>query len=159
MVSEVALAESDGRGDPTAPDPEPTSPPPPRLSTKRRVTSSVLLIVGLAISALSLLVLYACWHDDRDITNHLGRTDAVPDPVATIEHVVAHFEHLREVVGIEHVGIGADYDGVDETPVGLEDVSTYPALLAALAERGWSRADLTALAHGNALRVLEATEV
>lgn len=89
----------------------------------------------------------------------LGRTDAVPEPVATIEHVVAHFEHLREVVGIEHVGIGADYDGVDETPVGLEDVSTYPALLAALAERGWSRADLTALAHGNALRVLEATEV
>lgn len=89
----------------------------------------------------------------------LGRTDTVPDPVATIDHVVAHFEHLREVVGIEHVGIGADYDGVDETPVGLEDVSTYPALFAALAERGWSRAELTALAHGNVLRVLEATEV
>ncbi|MDN5548422.1 MAG: dipeptidase, partial [Rhodococcus sp. (in: high G+C Gram-positive bacteria)] len=89
----------------------------------------------------------------------LGRTDVVPDPVATIEHVVAHFEHLREVVGIEHVGIGADYDGVDETPVGLEDVASYPRLLAALGERGWSRADLEALAHGNALRVLEATQV
>lgn len=89
----------------------------------------------------------------------LGRTDVVPDPVATIEHVVAHFEHLREVVGIEHVGIGADYDGVDETPVGLEDVSTYPRLLDALAARGWSRGDLEALAHGNALRVLGATEV
>lgn len=62
----------------------------------------------------------------------LGRTDAVLEPVATIEHVVAHFEHLREVVGIEHVGIGADYDGVDETPVGLEDVASYPRLLAAL---------------------------
>jgi membrane dipeptidase len=89
----------------------------------------------------------------------LGRTDVVPEPVATIEHVVAHFEHLREVVGIEHVGIGADYDGVDETPVGLEGVASYPRLLAALGERGWSRADLEALAHGNVLRVLEATQV
>jgi hypothetical protein len=76
MVSEVALAESDGRGDPTAPEPEFVSPPPPRPSTRRRVTSVVLLVVGLVISALSLLVLYACWHDDRDITGHLGRTDA-----------------------------------------------------------------------------------
>ena len=88
----------------------------------------------------------------------LGRTDIVPDPVATIEHVVEHFTHLREVVGIDHVGIGADYDGVDETPVGLEDVSTYPALFTALGERGWSQDDLTALAHGNILRVLEANE-
>lgn len=89
----------------------------------------------------------------------LGRTAVVPDPVATIEHVVAHFLHLREVVGIEHVGIGADYDGVDETPVGLEDVASYPRLLDALGERGWSRADLEAVAHGNVLRVLEDTEV
>ena len=89
----------------------------------------------------------------------LGRTSVVPDPVATLDHVVAHFEHLREVVGIEHVGIGADYDGVDETPVGLEDVASYPRLLGALGERGWSRSDLEALAHGNVLRVLEATEV
>lgn len=89
----------------------------------------------------------------------LGRTDVVPDPVATTEHVLAHLEYLREAVGIEHVGIGADYDGVDETPVGLEDVASYPRLLTALAERGWSRGDLEALAHGNVLRVLEATEV
>lgn len=89
----------------------------------------------------------------------LGRTDVRPDPVATVEHVVAHLEHLREVVGIEHVGLGADYDGVDETPVGLEDVSTYPRLFEALGERGWSRPELEALAHGNALRVLADTEV
>lgn len=89
----------------------------------------------------------------------LGRTDVVPDPVATLADVVAHLEHLREVVGVAHVGIGADYDGVDETPVGLEDVSTYPRLVAALAERGWSEADLAALTHGNALRVLADTEV
>ena len=87
----------------------------------------------------------------------LGRTDVVPDPVATIEHVVAHVEHLREVVGVEHLGIGADYDGVDETPVGLEDVASYPRLFAALGERGWSRSDLTALGHRNVLRVLEET--
>ena len=89
----------------------------------------------------------------------LGRTDVVPDPVATVADVVAHLTHLREVVGVEHVGIGADYDGVDETPAGLEDVSTYPTLLGALAEQGWSRADLEALAHGNILRVLRDTEV
>lgn len=76
MVSDVALAESDGRGESTAPDTEFASPPLPILSRRRRVTSVVLLILGLAISMLSLLVLYACWHDDRDITNHIGRADA-----------------------------------------------------------------------------------
>lgn len=89
----------------------------------------------------------------------LGRTTVIPDPVATIEHVVAHLQHLREVVGIDHVGLGADYDGVDETPVGLEDVSSYPRLFEALASSGWSATDLEALAHGNSLRVLADTEV
>src|SRR5699024_3020249 len=89
----------------------------------------------------------------------LGRTDVVPDPVATIEHVIAHVEHLREVVGIEHLGISADYDGVDETPVVMEDVASYQRLFTALGERGWSRSDLTALGHRNVLRVLEETEV
>jgi membrane dipeptidase len=56
------------------------------------------------------------------------------------------------------VGLGGDYDGVDRTPDGLEDVSCYPALIAALAERGWSDDDLRALAGGNALRVLRAAD-
>ena len=73
MVSDVALADSDGRGVPTAP---PADPAPARLSTRRRVVATVVLVLGLVISALALLVLYACWHDDRDITSHLGRTDA-----------------------------------------------------------------------------------
>lgn len=73
MVSDVALAESDERGEPTAPE---AAAQPPKLSTRRRIAATTLLVVGLAISALALLVLYACWHDDRDITNHLGRTDA-----------------------------------------------------------------------------------
>jgi hypothetical protein len=76
MVSDVALAESDGRGEPTAPEADLVAPPAPKLSTRRRIAATTLLVVGLAISALALLVLYACWHDDRDITNHIGRTDA-----------------------------------------------------------------------------------
>lgn len=77
-----------------------------------------------------------------------------PAPAATIDDVVAHCEHVREVAGVEHIGLGGDYDGVDVQPEGLEDVSGYPRLLAALAERGWSDADLGALTSGNALRVL-----
>ncbi|MEZ0493108.1 dipeptidase [Kineococcus sp. TBRC 1896] len=74
---------------------------------------------------------------------------------ATLHDVVRHLEHAREVVGIEHVGLGGDYDGTDAFPDGLADVSCYPALLQALADRGWSAADLRALTCGNALRVLE----
>ncbi|HET9021311.1 MAG TPA: dipeptidase [Ornithinibacter sp.] len=79
-------------------------------------------------------------------------------PTATLDDVVAHCEHVREVAGVDHVGLGGDYDGVDVLPVGLEDVSGYPRLLAALADRAWSDADLAALAGGNALRVLGAAE-
>ncbi|HJY25362.1 MAG TPA: membrane dipeptidase, partial [Actinomycetes bacterium] len=61
-----------------------------------------------------------------------------------------------EVAGIEHLGLGGDYDGVDVLPDGLEDVSCYPALLAELRDRGWSDGDIAALALGNAVRVLRA---
>ena len=81
-----------------------------------------------------------------------------PAPRATIADVVAHCEHVREVAGRDHIGLGGDYDGVDAQPVGLEDVSGYPRLLAALADRGWSDADLAALTGGNALRVLGEAE-
>ena len=72
------------------------------------------------------------------------RTDN-PAPVATVDDVVAHVEHVREVAGIEHVGLGGDYDGVGWLPEGLEDVSGYPRLLQALADRGWSDDDLARL--------------
>ena len=75
-------------------------------------------------------------------------------PSARLEDVVAHVEHVREVAGIEHVGLGGDYDGVGSLPEGLEDVSAYPRLLEALAGRGWSRDDLARLAHRNVLRVM-----
>ena len=82
----------------------------------------------------------------------------LPKPTATLQDVVAHCEHVREVAGTEHIGLGGDYDGVDQLPDGLEDVSGYPRLLAALADRGWSDHDLARLAGGNALRVLGAAE-
>jgi membrane dipeptidase len=81
-----------------------------------------------------------------------------PQPTATLADVVAHVEHVREVAGIDHVGLGGDYDGVEELPAGLEDVSTYPALLAALAARGWSSDDLARLTCRNTLRVMREVE-
>lgn len=81
-----------------------------------------------------------------------------PKPVATLDDVVAHIEHLREVAGVDHIGIGGDYDGLPALPVGLEDVSCYPRLFAALADRGWSDADLVKLAGANLLRTLRGAE-
>jgi membrane dipeptidase len=81
-----------------------------------------------------------------------------PEPAATLAQVADHVEHAREVAGVAHIGLGGDYDGTESLPVGLEDVSTYPALLAELAGRGWSDADLAALTCGNILRVLQVAE-
>ncbi len=81
-----------------------------------------------------------------------------PRPQATIGQVADHVEHARETAGLAHIGLGGDYDGTDDLPVGLEDVSGYPRLLAELATRGWSADDLAALTGGNVLRVLEAAE-
>jgi membrane dipeptidase len=83
---------------------------------------------------------------------------AHPKPAATLEQVVAHLEHVREVAGVDHIGIGGDYDGTDEMPAGLDDVSCYPRLFSALAETGWSDQDLTKLAGGNILRVMRDAE-
>ena len=84
---------------------------------------------------------------------------AHPRPRATLADVANAIEHVRTVAGIDHVGIGSDLDGITETVVGLEDVSTFPALLAELARRGWSDADLRKLAGENVLRVLKRAEV
>jgi membrane dipeptidase len=84
--------------------------------------------------------------------------DGPPCPRATLDDVVAHVEHAREVAGIDHIGLGGDYDGTPDLPVGLEDVSRYPVLFAALLERGWSEDDCAKLAGRNALRVLRAAE-
>jgi membrane dipeptidase len=81
-----------------------------------------------------------------------------PEPPAMLEDVVRHCEHIREVAGIDHVGVGGDYDGVEVLPQGMGDVTAYPALLEALAERGWSDDDLAKLTSGNILRVMREAE-
>jgi membrane dipeptidase len=83
---------------------------------------------------------------------------AHPLPKATIADVADHIEHVRQVAGIDHVGIGSDFDGIDEGPAGLEDVSKFPNLFAELIRRGWSDADLEKLADKNLLRVLRQAE-
>ncbi len=80
-------------------------------------------------------------------------------PKATIGQVADHIEHIRKVAGVDHVGLGGDYDGNDAWPTGLEDVSKYPNLFAALIRRGWSDGDLKKLASGNLLRVMKQAEV
>ena len=83
---------------------------------------------------------------------------AHPRPRATVAEVADHIEHVRRIAGVDHVGIGSDFDGIPENVVGLEDVSTFPTLFAELAHRGWSDADLAKLASGNVLRVLAEAE-
>ena len=83
---------------------------------------------------------------------------AHPTPKATIADVADHIEHVRKVAGIDHVGIGSDFDGITDNVVGLEDVSRFPALFAELARRGWTDAELAKLANGNILRVLAEAE-
>ncbi|MEV0221164.1 dipeptidase [Streptomyces sp. NPDC050704] len=81
-----------------------------------------------------------------------------PRPVATVSTVADHLDHMREVAGVDHIGIGGDYDGTAFTPDGLNDVSGYPNLIAELLDRGWSPPDLAKLTWQNAVRVLDAAE-
>ena len=83
---------------------------------------------------------------------------AHPAPRATLSQVADHIDYVRRVAGVDHVGIGGDFDGITEVVEGLEDVSTYPALFAELARRGWSDSDLRKLAGENLLRVFEQAE-
>jgi len=76
----------------------------------------------------------------------------------TLQHVADHIDHIREVAGIDHVGIGSDFDGFKNPPMGLEDVSCFPALLAELQKRGYSESDLKKVAGENILRVMRAVE-
>jgi membrane dipeptidase len=86
------------------------------------------------------------------------RVWAARAPSATLAQVADHIEHIRAVAGVDHVGLGSDFDGITEVPVGLEDVSKFPDLIAELLRRGWSQEDVRKVAGLNALRVLRATE-
>ncbi len=81
-----------------------------------------------------------------------------PRPQATLQDVADHIDHIKQVAGADHVGIGSDFDGITSVPVGLEDVSKFPALFAELARRGWSETDLRKLAGENILRVWRQAE-
>ncbi|MCZ7459889.1 dipeptidase [Streptomyces sp. WMMC940] len=83
---------------------------------------------------------------------------AHPRPMATAATVADHLDHMREVAGIDHIGIGGDYDGTAFTPAGLEDVAGYPNLIAELLRRGWSHTDLAKLTWQNAVRALRDAE-
>ena len=81
-----------------------------------------------------------------------------PKPVTTLAQVADHVEHIRQVAGVDHVGLGSDFDGIPDAPVGLEGVDRYPALLEELMRRGWSDSDIAKLAGENLLRTLAAAE-
>jgi membrane dipeptidase len=104
------------------------------------------------------------WSVDHvpDSAEYLAARDswraANPCPPTTVADVADHVEHVRSVAGLDHVGIGSDFDGTSVTPTGLSGVETFPLLLAELAERGWSDPELAQLTWHNALRVLRDTE-
>ncbi|MDT8369082.1 MAG: dipeptidase, partial [Longimicrobiales bacterium] len=77
---------------------------------------------------------------------------------ATLADVADHIDHVKEIAGVSHVGIGSDFDGITSVPVGLEDVSTFPALFAELSRRGWTESELRMLAGENLLRVMREAE-
>jgi membrane dipeptidase len=83
---------------------------------------------------------------------------AHPKPPVTVADVADHIEHIRKVAGVDHVGLGSDFDGIPETPEGLESVDRFPGLLQELERRGWSDAELAKVAGDNLLRVLSQTE-
>jgi membrane dipeptidase len=134
------------------------------------------------VTFVSPFVSPECWAWERELTAEMERRGADPWelsgrdrvrrelvaasppsqaalPRATLAQVADHIDHIREVAGVDHVGLGGDFDGTDQLPDGLEDVSCYPALLAELIRRGWTGEDCGKLAGGNILRVMrEAAE-
>jgi membrane dipeptidase len=101
--------------------------------------------------------------DRRDWHVHMAAAERYatqhPAPEATVADVADHIEHVRAVAGIDHVGLGGDFDGTTSLPEGLRDVTGYPALIDELARRGWSDAELGALTCRNVLRMLHDAEV
>ena len=98
-------------------------------------------------------------HDTEAVKTGLAAwREQNPAPEVPLAVVADHIDHIRKVAGIDHVGIGSDFDGISATPVGLEDVSTYPALLAELLRRGYSDEDVKKVAGLNLLRVMRQAE-
>ena len=92
---------------------------------------------------------YRRWENDGSVGDK---------PLVSVSQVADHVEHARRVAGIDHIGLGGDFDGCPDMPVGLADVSEYPNLFGELARRGWNDADLLKLGYQNVLRVLRAND-
>ena len=100
-------------------------------------------------------------NDDAQVKTRMEqwrKTHSRRHSIATLSDVADHIDHIRKVAGVEHIGIGSDFEGFDGTPEGLDDVSCYPALLAELSRRGYSDSDLKKIAGENILRVLRGAE-
>ncbi|SED48209.1 membrane dipeptidase [Streptomyces sp. 2131.1] len=95
---------------------------------------------------------------ERAMKLHAAFEAANPRPAATVATIADHLDHMREVAGVDHIGIGGDYDGTAFLPQGLESVAGYPNLIAELLRRNWSAADLAKLTWQNAVRVLRSAE-
>ena len=99
------------------------------------------------------------YEDDDQYNAAMTRWRAAnPYPPGTIHDVVDHIDHLVRIAGINHVGIGSDYDGVSKLPMGLEDVSTYPRITQLLLDRGYSRRDIDKIMSANMMRVIRQVE-
>ncbi len=99
------------------------------------------------------------YEDDEQYSAAMTRWRAAnPYPPGTIHDVVDHIEHIIKVAGIDHVGIGSDYDGVSKLPLGLKDVSTYPRITQLLLDRGFSKRDIDKIMSANMMRVIRQVE-
>lgn len=122
----------------------------------RNVPDDVLARIGAAGGVVMVAFVPSFLDEDRRRWVREGEVGEAPH--VGVARVADHVEHVRRVAGVHAVGLGADYDGTDAMPIGLADVSGYPALFAELASRGWSDAELRGLACDNVLRVLEASD-
>jgi membrane dipeptidase len=118
----------------------------------------------VAETATAMLEMFAAWRriraelagDESAIDARMAEIEAGLElDLGTVASVVDHIEHIAEVAGVDAVGLGSDFDGMTMTPVGLEDVSCYPAITDELLRRGWSEPDIRKVLGDNMLRVLE----
>jgi membrane dipeptidase len=134
------------------------------VNHKRNVPDSILARVPknggvVMVPFVTAFVSQAVKDDDDSLAAHPKDWRAShPRPKASIAQVADVIDHVRKIAGVDHVGIGSDFDGISETVVGLEDVSKFPSLFAELSRRGWSDSDLKKLSNGNVLRVLKQNE-
>ena len=130
----------------------------------RAVATNGGVIMVTFVTSFTYLPTYE-WNLRQDSVRRVSGAEAAetwagthPMPLPNLGVIADHIEHLRDVAGVDHVGLGSDFDGIESTPVGLEDVSTFPALVAELLRRGWSDGDVKKVAGLNVLRVMAETE-